>query len=340
MIALLKHSAGSGNVALSELPIPEPGSGEVCIRVMACGICGTDIHILMDDSYPVRPPVILGHELAGVIAKVGEGVTEWAQGARVVSETYYKTCGTCAYCKTGRRNLCGERLSIGSGVNGAMAEYVVVPAANLHAIPAGVGFAEASLTEPLACCVQAVFEKADLSPGDAVILTGPGPIGLLCLQAALQFDCRCIVVGTPKDEERLKLAKSLGAELALRTNDADLLEKIAALEGGPLTAFECSGAGAAVELCLTALRKGGRYVQVGLSAAPVPVDTTRLALRELTMGGTFAQKTEWWDKSVRLIKHRKVNLSPIVSHTYPLVDWEKAFANVIAGEGLKHVLLP
>ncbi|MDR0357086.1 MAG: zinc-binding dehydrogenase [Clostridiales Family XIII bacterium] len=337
MFALQKYAVGEGNVRLTEVERPKPGSKDALIKVKACGICGTDIHIYKDDAFPFKPPVILGHEASGVIEELGADVDGLSIGDPVISETYYYTCGECVYCKTGRANLCEARYSIGSGADGAMAEYVKVPAKNLHLIPKNISFVEAALTEPLTCCVHAVFEKATLKPSDTVLLSGPGAIGLLCLQVVKLFGCRVVVTGTKKDEERLEIARELGADLTLYAEDSDTLRRVREFHGGPATAFECSGAVPATEFCLETLPKGGRYVQIGLPAAPTPVDLNSVALKELTITGAFATKPIWWLKTIDLMSEGKINLKRAITDIYKLSDWEKGFQDHISGKGVKHV---
>jgi L-iditol 2-dehydrogenase len=340
MKAIVKYAHGEDNVELRDVPIPEPGSGEVRIEVKAAGICGTDIHIYREDNYPIHPPVTLGHELSGVIHKVGADVAGIEAGERVTSETYYATCEHCMYCRTGRKNLCAERRSIGSGVDGAMAEYVVVPAENIHKLPDNISFEEAAMIEPLACCVQAVYDKISISPFDKVVIMGPGTIGLLCLQVVKQFGCVTVVTGADGDEERLALAEKLGADYTARANAAKGL--IAGITDGfgADICFECSGAVPAAEMGLEILRKGGRYVQVGLPSKPVPVDMNAVALREYTIIGTNAQKPVFWDAAIDLLARDKVDLKALSVHIHKLKDWEEAFAQVMKGIGFKHILIP
>ena len=148
----MKYEKSIKKVRLGDMPMPEPKKGEVRIKIKVAGICGTDLHIYYDDIYSTNPPVILGHEVSGIIDSLGEGVEDISVGERVTSETYYYTCGICCYCRTGRNNLCNKRLSIGSGVNGGFAEYLVVPAKNIHRIPSNISFEEAAMTEPLVSC--------------------------------------------------------------------------------------------------------------------------------------------------------------------------------------------
>src|SRR5215204_1342294 len=178
MQAVMKTARGEGNVALRELSQPRPGPGQVLLAVRAAGICGTDLHIYHDE-FPTQPPVVLGHELAGEVMATGDGVTGVAPGDRVTTETYFHLCGSCRFCRGGQPNLCPERRSIGSGVNGGFAPYVVVPERNLHHLPEGLTFQEAALTEPLACVVHGALELPKVTAGDVAVVAGPGAIGLL-----------------------------------------------------------------------------------------------------------------------------------------------------------------
>lgn len=343
MRALVKYEQGPQKVQLMERPIPPPGEGQVRIQVCYAGICGTDIHIYRDDGgYATRPPVILGHEFSGVVESVGPGVDPALVGRKVVSETYFITCGHCFYCQTGKPNLCLEKKSIGSGVDGAMAEFVVVPRHNLHLLPPEVDLKEAALTEPLACCVQAVEEMAGIRPGDRVLITGPGAIGLMCLQLAVLAGGRVAMAGMERDRDRLELALELGAEAVFYSDRPGGVEKMAEhfAPFGPDVVLECSGAGPAIQMDLALIRKGGRYVQVGLTGATTPVDMNLVTLKELTLHGTYAQKPVWWTRALELMGAGKLSLAGLVSDVKPLEEWEEAFHQYARGEGLKFLLSP
>src|SRR4051812_20234927 len=211
MKALVKLAPGPGSLELREIPEPDPGPGEVVFRVAATGICGTDLHV-QDGEYTVAPPVVIGHETAGTVVKVGSGVTGWRPGDRVTSQTTISTCGQCALCRSGQLNLCPERRYLGGHVNGGFAEYVVGPEQNLLGLPEGVGEVAAALTEPLACCVHGVMEVARPAAGSLAVVSGPGPIGLLCAQVARAAGAEVVVLGTSADTSRFELAGQLGFE--------------------------------------------------------------------------------------------------------------------------------
>ncbi len=343
MKAVVKYDEGSKKVKLMDMEMPEPKKGQVRIKVSYAGICGSDIHIYLDDGgYNSVPPVVLGHEVSGVIDAVGEDVDDNLLGRNVVTETYAITCGHCNFCVSGRKNLCAGRKSIGSGVNGGMTEYVVVPQGNIHFVPQGLKMSSAAMTEPLACCAQAVFEKANITPGDTVLLTGPGAIGLMCQQLAQLRGGNVIVAGTQKDMPRLEIAKKLGATKVVTTDHDGAIEEIADLLGeyGADVVLECSGAAPAINMCLQLIRKGGCFVQVGLTGKPTTLDMNLITLKELEIIGTFAQKPIWWTRSLQLLGEKKIVLEDLYEEPVPLEDWEEAFQGTIRGEGMKRILSP
>jgi len=341
MLALRKLATGDPRLTLCELPDPTPRPGHVVIDVAAAGICGTDIHILHDE-YRADPPVTLGHEVAGVISALGEGVSGWMLGQRVVSETYFSVCGRCPHCRSGRPNLCASRRSIGSFEDGGFAAKLLTPASNLHALPDTLGFPEAALVEPLACVVRGLLELNELRAGDRVVITGPGPIGLLALQVAAAAGASAVMLGTSADAARLALAERLGATGTVVVDDGtDTASAVEALlEGTADVAIECSGAGPAGALLLRLVAKAGRFIQVGLYGRPVELDMDQVCFKELRVSGSFATTPSSWLRALRLASTGAVSLAAIVGATYPLVHWEAAFAAAQAGTPGKVLLLP
>jgi L-iditol 2-dehydrogenase len=312
-------------VELAERPWWGPGRGEVALAVSGVGICGTDLHILAGE-YPSVPPVTMGHEVSGVVAEVGEGVDAGWLGARVVSETYFSTCGECAFCRDGRRNLCLERRSIGTHVDGAFAARLVVPAANLHRIPDWLDEHAATLAEPLACVCNCLLDPPVVAPGDRVLVIGPGAVGLLAAQVARAAGGQVAVRGIERDRARLALARELGF----------------AVEGEaqPDVVLECSGSEGGVRHGLTALRRGGHFVQIGLRGADISVPFDLICFHELTVTSGFASTAASWRHAMRLIEDRRVELAPLISEVAPLTEWERLFDASRAGLGVKFVLAP
>jgi L-iditol 2-dehydrogenase len=327
---LTKLAPGVGNVALSERPEPRALQGHVVLQVVGAGICGTDIHI-WDDEFRSQPPVTMGHEVSGVVAALGEGVDpEWA-GARVVTETYFSTCGECACCRAGRINLCPDRRSIGSAVDGGFAPRLLVPERNLHRIPDSLDGHAAVLCEPLACVCHSLLDPERVRDDDSVLVVGPGPVGLLAAQVARGLGGRVHVRGVPRDEARLAAARSLGFETST-TDDA--------APGAFDIVLECSGNAAGIAFALVSARRGGRYVQIGLAGKPVPVPMDEICYRELEISSGNAHTPRSWRRALALVEAGRIELEPLVSEVVPLADWERAFAATRAGEGIKLVLDP
>jgi L-iditol 2-dehydrogenase len=326
VLGVTKLAHGPGSVALAERPEPHPEPGHVVLEVVGAGICGTDLHIA-DGEYPTVVPVTMGHEVSGLVAGVGEGVDEAWVGARVVSETYFSTCGRCTFCLAGRRNLCAERRSIGTHVDGAFAPLLHVPVTNLHRLPEWHDAHAGALAEPLACVCHSL--DGAIRDGDDVLVVGPGPVGLLAAQVARAAGGSVHLRGTKRDTARLARAEELGFETSAdgAAPDADVV-------------VDCSGAEAGIVLGLERARRGGRYVQVGLAGKPVSIPFDLVCFKELTVTSGFASTTASWGRALELVESRSVALEPLVSAVLPLERWEEAFAATRAAAGIKFVLDP
>jgi L-iditol 2-dehydrogenase len=341
MLALRKLAVGEERLALIEVPEPRLRPGHVLLDVAAAGICGTDVHIVHDE-YRSAPPVTLGHEVAGTIAALGEGVRGWRVGQRVVTETYFSVCGRCQPCRTGRPNLCATRRSIGSFEDGGFAQRLLVPETNLHALPDALGFPEAALIEPLACVVRGLLELGAVVAGDRAVITGPGPIGLLALQVAKAAGAQTVVLGTAADAQRLELAGELGADGVLTVEAADnpAAAVSEALGGPPGVAIECSGAEPAAGLLLGLVERAGRFIQVGLYGRPVRIDLDQVCYKELRVSGSFATTPSSWYRALALAGSGGVPLAAVVGAVYPLREWQLAFQAVADRTPGKVLLVP
>ena len=333
MLGVAKLAEGVGNIDLVERePAAVLPSGYVRLEVRAAGICGTDLHIEAGEWRCV-PPVTMGHEVCGTVAELGADVDASWLGERVVSETYYATCRTCRPCRDGKPNLCVNRQSIGTHVDGAFAPSVVVPAHGLHRVPDGLSDAAASMTEPLACCCQALLDPTRVAPGDRVLVVGPGAIGLLAAQVARACGGRVEVRGAPSDGARLAIADRLGFVTSIAgadTFDAD----------GYDVAVDCSGAAAGIADAMRAVRRAGTLVQIGLAGKDVTIPYDLLCLKELTVATSLATIPASWRHATRLIADGAVALEPLVSEVVPLADFRHAFDASRGGEGVKFVLDP
>ena len=341
MNAVVKVDRGIGKIEFKNVPDPVAGPDQVMIEVKAAGICGTDLHIWHDEC-PYNPPVILGHEISGVIAEMGEGVAGFEVGDRVTSETAGVICGTCLYCRIGNYNLCIERLGIGSGIDGAFTRYCVVRKDIVHNLPENVDFAAGALCEPLSCCVHGVIEQTGVSAGDLVVIHGAGVIVLLSLQVAKAEGGRVVVLGLSRDEERLKIARQLGADETVNIEESDAGEIVKALSGGygADVVLECSGTEQAASLGLEIIRKRGKFTQMGLFGHPIRIDFEKIAYKELQVAGFFSQKWTAWKRALMLLKEGKVKTAPLLTDRFPLKRWEEAFRKFEAKESGKILLIP
>jgi L-iditol 2-dehydrogenase len=343
MKAVVKYAEGRGFVELREVPEPRPGAGEVRVAVEYAGICASDLHILNADiAITIRPPVVIGHEFSGTIDVLGGGVSGWNVGDRVVAEANYEVCGTCRYCTSGFYNLCAGRKVLGYWHNGAFARRVVVPANRLHRLPAQISFRQGALIEPTACVVHGVCECIRLSRGDAVLVTGPGAIGLAALQVARAAGARVIVAGTAADASRLALARSLGAESVIDVEKDDLARAVLQFTDGrgADAAIECAGNDRAVRSCLDALRKQGQHLQLGLLGRGMDLRFDALAYKELRVTGSISSRDTSWRTAIDLISRGEVTPEAVISHVFPLDRWEEAFRIHAEKTGLKILFRP
>ena len=332
-IGLGKLAPGPGNVGLREQAVRRPGLGEVLLEVISAGICGTDLHIA-DGEFPARPPVTMGHEVTGEVALLGEGVDGAWLDRRVACETYFAFCEQCAFCRAGSPNLCAERRSIGSAVDGGFARWLTLPVRNLHELPPHVGRYAGALVEPLACVTNCLFDPSVVVAGDDVLVIGPGAMGVLTAQAARAAGGTVTLVGLERDRARLATAASLGLQTVVL--DAGDLPDVPP----PTVVCECSGAAAGAALGLRAVRKGGRYVQVGIFGRPVTIPFDTVLYKEIVVTSGFASTPRSWQRAMSLLRRRLVKLDPLVTDVVALSEWGPAFAATRAAEGLKFVIDP
>ncbi len=342
MQALVKFATGrqKNGLEIRDLPKPVPHKDELLVKVMAAGICGTDIHI-MNDEYACVPPVVLGHEYTGIVESMGSDVTGFQEGDQVISLTAAVTCGQCEYCRQGLIMLCDQRKSIGSGVNGAMAEYLVIPAHLAFKVPSNyLGSDQLAIAEPVACCVRAVIENSRIRAGDTVLISGPGTIGQIVLQLVKAQGALAIVAGTPADEQRLALARRLGADATVADPRAlpDLIRELA--PQGVHVAYECAGAAPSLGACIKALKKRGNLVQVGLYGKPVSCEFDEILYKELVHTTAFATARTTWPIMLKLLAWGKLNLEPLISARLPLQEWSRGFDMAVQREGFKILLKP
>jgi L-iditol 2-dehydrogenase len=342
MKALVKYAPGNGNVELRDMPEPEGGPGKIILEVGSCGVCGTDIHVL-HDTYRNYPPVILGHEFAGTIVEAGPGVSKYKVGDTVaILGATTVTCGECRWCRSGYFIFCPKRRGMGHGVNGAFTKYVAAREDQCYRVPEGLTLEEGAMCEPFAACVQAVLEMTPLRLGDVALVSGPGPIGLLCLKLLAAEGVQTIVAGPSSDAARLHAALRLGAAAVVDLGKDSLDEVVAqhTRGHGVDVAFECAGHPASVKNCLQALRPLGQYTQVGICGCEVQFPIDAIFYKQLKMAGSFAYTAQTWDRMMHLLGQGRIRLNDLISARLPLDQWEQAFRLCMDKEAVKVLIDP
>lgn len=315
-------------IALRVLETPEPGPGDVRVRSVRAGVCRTDLDIVTGALDPrwVRFPCVPGHEWSGVVESVGEGVTGFEPGDRVVCEGNI-SCLSCPRCRAGDTHLCQSYDAVGFTRSGGWGEFVVVPARILHPLPDHVSFDAAVLVEPGSCVVKAL-DRARIEPVETVGIIGIGAMGALAIRIARLRSPGTIVAYGLRDEE-LELALALGADTAVNVAEADAELETRRLVGGGLdVVVETAGAVPAAELSTRLAREGGRVVMLGIAGRghelTLPAD--RIPLGDLTILGSVGYTTSAWARMVGLLRDGLVDLDPIVTHRFALEQYEDAFA--------------
>ncbi|MFD0679678.1 MULTISPECIES: zinc-dependent alcohol dehydrogenase [unclassified Paenibacillus] len=327
MNALMKVRPGYGNVQTAQIDEPACTDQTVKIEVHYTGICGTDLHIL-HNTFMSYPPVVLGHEFSGIIKETGSGIKRLKVGDRVtVLPSTAVTCGECSYCKQGNYMFCPVRRGMGYGVNGSFTQYVVVREDMVYKVPDHVPLEVAALAEPLACAVNALEELTQLQAGDQVLVSGPGPIGLLCLSLLAGRGLKVIVAGTTADQERLQLARKLGADVVVDVMKEDLNAVIESETHGQGVdvAVECAGAGSSITACLRSLKKKGKLIQVGIAGKEVTLDYDLILYKQVQLFGSVGHSLSTWDRVMNIFEQNKIKLQGVITHKLPLSRWQEAF---------------
>jgi L-iditol 2-dehydrogenase len=329
--------------AVEDVAIPDLEADEALVRVRACGICGSDVHGMDGSSGRRIPPIIMGHEAAGEISRVGNRVADWKAGDRVTFDsTVY--CGECWYCRRGEINLCESRRVLGVSCgeyrrHGAFAEFVAVPQRILYRLPATLGFEQAAMVEAGSVAVHAV-KRTPLGDGAAVAVVGTGMIGSLIVQALRIAGCATII-GIDLDEDRLQLARRLGATHAIKADATNLLETVRSLTGGRGVdaSFEVVGMSPTLKTAIDCVRKGGSVTLVGNLKPLVELPLQLVVTRQLSLIGSCASAGEY-PECLELIASGKIKVDELISATSSLEDGAAWFERLYAGErGLMKVII-
>jgi len=328
---------------LVDMPAPQPAADELLIRIRACGICGSDVHGYDGSTGRRLPPIIMGHEAAGVVEAVGSDVKNFHAGDRVTFDsTVY--CGKCFYCLRSQINLCENREVIGVSTPafrrmGAFAEYVTVPARIAYALPENMSYSHAALIEAVSVAVHGV-SLTPIALEDTVVVVGAGMIGLLTLQAArLAGAGRVFVVDV--DDTRLELARSLGATQTFNSSSADVASQIIeqTMGRGADAALECVGSTIPVKLALDSVRKGGAVTLIGNVAPTIELGLQSTVTRQIRLQGSCASSGEY-PACISLISRGAIRVDPLLSAVAPLEDGASWFHRLYEREpGLLKVVL-
>jgi threonine 3-dehydrogenase len=339
--ALAKLEPGPG-IAMIDAPEPAPGPNDLLIRITHTSICGTDVHIHAWDDWAARTvptPMITGHEYVGIVEAVGSEVEGYRVGQRVSGEGHI-TCGHCRNCRAGRRHLCRETKGVGVDRPGAFAERFVLPAFNAFKVPDGIPDEWAAILDPFGNAVHTAL-AFDLV-GEDVLITGAGPIGVMASAIARFVGARYVVI-TDVNPYRLELARAMGAAdrvVDVSRPDADLhgvMEALGMTEGFDVV-MEMSGAPSAFAQILETINHGGHIALLGIPSEPVAIDWNRVIFKGLEIRGIYGREMfETWYKMANLLQ-AGLDLAPVITHRFPVDDFEKGFDAMIAGRAGKVIL--
>ncbi len=341
MQALVNYAEEAESVELRDVDVPAIGDEDVLLKVAAVGVCGSDLHQWQNShSWPVNYPCTLGHEFGGVIAEVGGRVDQFDEGDRVVSETAAVINPQSPMTRRGLYNLDPDRLGFGYGVDGAMAAYVRVPERCLHAVPEGLSFEKAALTEPCSVAYNAVCMNTNVRPGDHVLVLGPGPIGLLCgKMAKLSGAGHVVVAGLPADQKRLKVAERFGADATLDAEVESYVEDLG--DGlGVDVVIDAAGVSQTLKTAMEVVRPDGQITKVGWGPQPMEFSLDPAVQKNVTIQGSFSHNWPIWERILRMLASGQLDIDPIIDRVASLEDWRECFQKMHEREYVKAVLKP
>jgi L-iditol 2-dehydrogenase len=320
---------------IADLPAPVPGEDEILVRVAACGICGSDVHGYDGTSGRRIPPIVMGHEAAGVVASVGAAVSKFKPGDRVTFDsTVY--CGQCEFCLQGEINLCNNRQVVGVSCGdyrraGAFAEYVVVPQRICYHLPEGLEFQEAAMLEAVSVALHAV-RISEMKGGETALVIGAGMIGLLTLQAAKAAGASKVLIADI-DRTRLQTAESIGADETLLLSGGELVKEILRRTGGKGVdlVLEAVGREETIAASISSVRKGGTVTLIGNISPEVKIPLQIVVSRQIRLQGSCASSGEY-PQAMELLASGKIKVKPLITAVAPLSDGPRWFARLHAGE--------
>ena len=336
--AVVNFAPEPGSVEIREKEKPVIGDEDVLLEVAAVGVCGSDLHQWTSShSWPVNYPVVLGHEFSGRVAQTGKAVKRWQEGDRVVSETAAVIDPDNPMTRRGLYNLDTTRKGFGYGVDGAMTRWVRVPARCLHRVPDQLALERACLTEPCSVAWNAVINNTRVTPGDRVIVLGPGTIGILCAAVARLAGAEVAIVGLEADRHRLNIAARYGCDIIVGDAKPWAMQR----DGlGADSIIDAAGVSATLKLAMDLVRPAGWITKVGWGPTPMNFSLDPLVQKNVTLQGSFSHNWPVWERVLAMLTSGALNVEPIVGGQWPLQQWHEAFEKMHRGEVVKSVLIP
>lgn len=325
---------------IEEVPTPVPGAGQLLIKTAACGVCHTDLHYI-DHGVPTfkKPPLILGHEPSGTVAALGEGAKGFKEGDRVLLPAVV-SCGSCTACRTGRENICDNMIMFGNNVDGAYAEYLLAPAKDTFHLPDEIPLEEGSIiADAVSTPFHAVVNRANVKPGDSVVVLGCGGVGINLVQVASAVGGSVIAVDI--SAEKLGWAKKLGADVTINPSEDEKWTKTVRkmTGGGADIAIEAIGNPTTIETAFNSLRTGGRLVVLGFTDKNISLNAGKIMYREMEIVGTLGCRVVDYPKLIELCRLGKIKIKELVTARFPLEKINDAFDVLRKGEGLRSIIV-
>ena len=327
-----------GSLRVRSKPLRGLEGDEVLVRVESCGLCGTDLHI-MEGTSRSTPPVVLGHEYAGFVTDPGRNQKGIPEGAHVAVDPNIP-CGRCPYCRRGLVHFCTGLRALGVDIDGGMAEYSIVPASQLYAIPQGMTAEESMFIEPVSCAVHGM-DRAGVRMGDIVVILGGGTIGLVMLQLVRHGGAAAVVVSEPLAHKR-KIAADLGASLVIDPAGDTLKQAVMDLSGiGADVVIDCAGTVPTARTAIELVRRGGTVVFFGVCpiGETIPLEPNAVYFRELTIAGSYVNPFTF-QRAITLLRGGVVRVVPLNVRAYPLEGVHEALASLRDGSALKNMIVP
>lgn len=340
MRAAVFHGPGTG-LKIEDIPTPEAGDGQVLVKVAACGACHTDLHYI-EHGVPTfkKPPIVLGHEASGTVAALGAGVAHLKEGQHVLIPAVL-TCGHCPMCRMGRENICRNMTMLGNHLDGAYAQFVVVPAKDVLDLPESIPLPEASIiADALSTPFHAVRNRARVRPGETVVVFGCGGVGINAVQLASVAGASVIAVDLA--ERKLEWAREFGAVETINASRVERVSKeVKRLTGGGAdVVMEVIGNPRTIEEALDCVRIGGRVCVVGFASEPSSIVAGKIMFKEIEVVGSLGCRPVDYVPLIRMVERGRIDVKRLVTHRFSLDEIERAFEVMKEGVSLRSIVVP